>query len=425
MRFAALKNRDCRNYLYGGALAMMADNVEHVITYLVLWKWFNSPSLVAFQVLSHWTPFLLGSVYAGALADRFDCRRIIQLAQIMYMACSAVWGVMFLAGFRSLPLACVILVIHGVAGAIWMPAEQLMLHDFVNRTDLESAVRLNATFRSIGILCGPVAGGALLAIFGASDGLGTGTGYGMFANIIFYLPLTLFLMRTKFTGHLHDSGETRERMTFRSAGRVLQYTWRDPALMAMVVLGGLGSFFIGAVLQSVMPSFAEILGTGDTGFTYEVLLLATGAGGVVGGLLLEVVRVIRPTVAGAIVATFCYGAATAFFALTGSYLLAVILLFISGVANLANMSISQTVVQLMAPTEIRGQVIGVYGMSAAGLRIGSAFTVGFIAEFIGIPYALAASSAALCAGTLILAGVIARGKRQRGGELLAPGAVGS
>jgi hypothetical protein len=76
-KFAALRNRDCRPYLFGAGLAMMADNIEHVITYWVLWEKFHSPALVGFEVISHWTPFLLFSVYFGALADRHDCRRLI------------------------------------------------------------------------------------------------------------------------------------------------------------------------------------------------------------------------------------------------------------------------------------------------------------------------------------------------------------
>src|SRR5689334_18824113 len=85
LKFAPLRNRDCRPYLFGAALAMMADNIEHVITYWVLWGKFHSSALVGFQVISHWVPFLLFSVYFGALADRYDCRRLIQAAQTLFM----------------------------------------------------------------------------------------------------------------------------------------------------------------------------------------------------------------------------------------------------------------------------------------------------------------------------------------------------
>ncbi|MEO7125501.1 MAG: MFS transporter [Nakamurella sp.] len=404
-RFVAMRSRDCSIYLVGGMLSMMADNIEHVITYWVLWEAFHSPALVAFEVVSHWTPFLLGSVYAGALADRYDCRRVIQGAQIMFMAVSLGWALAFATGVLTIPLACVLLVVHGMAGALWTPAEQLMLQDFVGRGELESAVRLNATFRSLGILFGPVVGSALLLSLGSTGG--------MYANIGIYLPLTIFLLFTKYTGHTRVDLAPKTRMTMRAAGAVIRRTTSNPTLMAMIVLGGLGSFFIGAAMQSVMPIFADKLGAGSAGITYGVLLFATGAGGVVGGLLLELFRFLRPTVPSAVLATLFFGLSTAVFALTNNYVVAVAMLFIGGVANLAAMSISQTVVQLLAPPEERGQVIGVYGMSASGLRIGSGFTVGLMAGVIGASWALAASSVALVVGTLVLVGVIWRGERGR------------
>jgi hypothetical protein len=63
VKFAALRNASCRPYLGGAALAMMADNIEHVITYWVIWEKFHSPALTGFEVISHWLPFLLLSPY--------------------------------------------------------------------------------------------------------------------------------------------------------------------------------------------------------------------------------------------------------------------------------------------------------------------------------------------------------------------------
>jgi MFS family permease len=52
-------------------------------------------------VISHWVPYLLSSVYAGALADRFDCRRLIQIAQGLLMLASLAWGALFLTGLLA------------------------------------------------------------------------------------------------------------------------------------------------------------------------------------------------------------------------------------------------------------------------------------------------------------------------------------
>ncbi|GLY73664.1 MFS transporter [Actinoallomurus iriomotensis] len=391
-RFAALRNRDCRPYLFGAGLAMMADNIEHVITYWVLWQKFHSPALTGFEVISHWVPFLLLSVLFGSWADRYDCRRLIQGAQALFMFVSIAWGVLFLTGSLRVWEACLLLVLHGCAGSLWAPAEQLMLHDFAGRDELPSAVRLNATFRSLGVLFGPVVGSALL--------LGLGPTAGIFANVAFYLPLTLFLFRTRFTGHTRDQGAARPRVGVLGSLRVLRDVRSDHTMVSMIILAGLGSFFVGASLQSVMPIFAHDLGAGSAGAAYGILLFANGAGGVIGGILLEVTGRIRPTAKAAVISTTIYGVTSLFFATTTSYPLAVLLVVAGGVANLASMSIGQTVVQLRASAADRGRVIGLYGMSANGLRAGSGFTVGLAAAAIGVHWSLGLSSAALCAGTL-------------------------
>lgn len=406
-RFAAVRNRDCGPYLVGGMLSMMADNVEHVITYWVLWQRFHSPALTGFEVISHWTPFLLLSVWFGGLADRHDCRRVIQAAQLLFMAVSITWGVLFLTGGLSITVACVLLVAHGVAGSMWSPAEQLMLQDFVGPVELPSAVRLNSTFRSLGILFGPVVGSVLL--------IGLGPSVGIWVNAAIYLPLTLFLLHTRFTGHTRTAAVARARVGALDAVRVLRGVAADRTLVAMIVLAGLGSFFVGSSLQSVMPVFAHAFGAGDATSAYGVLLFANGAGGVVGGLVLEATGWVRPNVAAAVASTVVYAVAMLGFAVTGSLVAAVALLAVGGMANLVSMSVGQTVVQLRAPAADRGRVVGVYAMSANGLKVGSGFTVGLLGAVVGVHWSLGLSAAALAVCT-VAAGAYAL--RPRPGRLL-------
>src|ERR1700740_3511949 len=87
--FAAMKSGPYRAQFVAYVLAMMADNVEHVISYWVVFQKFHSPALAGFAVLSHWLPFLLFSVAVGGLADRFDPRRIIQCGMLLFIVASA------------------------------------------------------------------------------------------------------------------------------------------------------------------------------------------------------------------------------------------------------------------------------------------------------------------------------------------------
>jgi len=373
-------------------LAMMADNVEHVITYWVLWQTFHSPALTGFQVISHWTPFLLLSVTFGGLADRHDCRRVVQAAQLLFMAVSLAWGVLFLTGTLSIPAACVLLVLHGTAGALWGPGEQLLLQDFVGREDLPSAVRLNSTFKSLGVLCGPVVGSALL--------LGLGPTAGIFANAAIYLPLTVLLLRTRFTGHTREGFPARQRLGVLAALRSIGTVTRDPAIAGAVVVAGLTSFFVGSALQTVMPEFAETLGGTGADSTYGLLLFANGLGGVVGGLVLEATGWLRPSIGVGVVSTLVFAGAVAGFAVTGSLALAVALLVVGGVANLVSTSVTQTVVQLRADPTTRGQAVGVYSMASGGLKVGSGVTIGLLGALVGVHVSVVLSAAGLALGTL-------------------------
>jgi MFS family permease len=390
-KFAALRNPTCRVYLGGGMLSMMADNIEHVITYWVLWQKFHSPALTGFEVISHWLPYLLLSPYFGALADRHDCRKLIQGAQALFMAVSASWGILFLTGQLRVWNACVLLILHGTAGAIWGPAEQLMLEDFVGPAELPSAIRLNSTARSLGILLGPVVGSALL--------LGLGPTKGIFANMAIYLPLTILMARTKYTGHSRLGIVAKTRVGALSSLKVLREVSRDQVLVSMIVLAGIGAFFVGTALQTAMPAIADSMGGISSTAAYSVLLFANGLGGVLGGFLLEGTGKIKLSVKAAVWSTAIYGVTSAVFAFSHQYLIASVLLVVGGVASLAALSITQTVVQLLAPREKRGQVVGVYGMAANGLRIGSGFTVGILGAALGLRLSLGLSSIALCACT--------------------------
>src|SRR5437588_11639966 len=82
--FAALRDHGFLVFFLTSALAMMADSVEHVISYWVVFQKFHSPALGGYAMVSHWLPMLVFGVTAGALADRYDCRRLIQIGLLLF-----------------------------------------------------------------------------------------------------------------------------------------------------------------------------------------------------------------------------------------------------------------------------------------------------------------------------------------------------
>ena len=403
--FAALHHKDFRAYFIGTMLAMMADNIEHVISYWLLYQKFHSPTLAGFAVLVHWTPFLLFSVYFGAMADRYDCRKVIQLAQLMYMGVSAVWAFLFWTDTIEVWHACVLLTIHGMAGVLWGPGSQLLIHDIVGTEHLQSAVRLNATSRQLGVLFGPAIGGALMLLLGPPAGL--------FVNALIYLPLTIWLLTVPYTGHSREAAAPpRRRVGWRDALETLREVSGNRPIITMVALGGCASFFVGSAFQAQMPEFAHDLGTEQADFAYSALLAANAAGAVVGGFLLEGKGWLPPRVKTAIVCAILWCLVITAFALSYNYNLSLMLLFFAGLLNLAFYSMAQTIVQLLAPSHLRGRVIGLFSMATMGLRAFSGVTVGVVGGLIGVHWSLALSAMALLAVTLGLFAFFMPGQHQ-------------
>jgi MFS family permease len=387
-KFGALQHRDYRRYFALVLLSATADNIEHVISYWVIFQAFHSPMLAGFAVISHWVPFLLFSVYAGSLADRFDCRKLIQISQALFALASLAWAVLFLTGTLRIWHAAVILLIHGAAGVIGLPASQLLVYDIVGPERLPSAIRLNATSRYLAILFGPAVGGGLMLLLGP--------GRGLLANILIYVPFTLFLIRMPYTGHRRDPGARRAtRFSFAEIRRLLGEARADPRLLTMIALGGTTSFLVGNAFQAQMPEYAHHHGSEDADVWYSVLFGANAAGAVIGAIVLETVAVLQGGVRGAIVCAAIWGAVMAIFPFVHGYASAVALLVLAGVFNIAFTSMAQAVVQILAPPGLRGRVVGLFNTSMMGLRAGSGLTVGVLGAVIGVELSLTLSAVAV------------------------------
>ena len=397
--FAALRIPGYRRHFITYMLAMMADNIEHVISYWVVFDKFHSPALGGFAVLAHWLPFLLFSVAAGALADRFDPRRIIQLGMLLFMTASLGWGYFFITDSLRMWHAMALLVIHGLAGVLWQTASQLLLHDIVGPADLPSAVRLNASARYLGVLVGPAVGGLIMLTLGPA--------HGIFVNVLFYLPLVLWLWKAPY-GPRFRTGPAAPRRAIRGIADIVQ-TMRDIAgnrlIVFMTLLAGSASFFIGGAYQAQMPNFATDLGHGDPGIAYSMLLAADAAGALLAGFVLEGSALLKAKPRTALLLALAWCASLIGFASASSYPLALALLFVAGFLELSFSSMTQALVQLNAPGEIRGRVIGLFNMAALGMRAFSGITVGLVGAVIGVHCSLALSAVALMA---VIGGLLAR-----------------
>ncbi len=391
--FAAMRSPSYRWQFSAYVLAMMADNIEHVISYWVVFQKFQSPALAGFAVLSHWLPFLLFSVVVGGLADRYDSRRIIQCGMLLFIVASAGWGILFITDTLQMWSAMVLLVIHGCAGVLWQTPSQLLLYDIVGPADLPSAVRMNAMARYLGVLVGPAIGGVIMLSLGPS--------HGILLNTLFYLPMLIWL----FWAPAKAQGAAVRRVAVRGLADIVQ-TIRaigtHRVLTSMTVLAGITSFMVGNAYNAQMPGFAHDLGHGDPGVSYSVLLAADAAGALLAGIALEAWGRLKTTPQNAIVLAILWALSLLAFASVGNYTIAIGLLFAAGFFELSFNTMAQALVQLNAPLDIRGRVVGLFNMAGLGMRAFSGITVGVFGTAVGIHWSLGLSAAVLLAFLFVL-----------------------
>ena len=398
LSFAAMRNRGYRAHFSTYVLAMMADNIEHVISYWMVFQKFHSPALAGFAVISHWAPFLLFSVAAGALADRFDPRRLIQCGMTLFIACSLGWGYFFITDTLQMHDAVILLTVHGLAGVLWQTSSQLLLHDIAGGPQLPSAVRLNATARTLGVLVGPAVGGLLMLVLGPT--------HGIFLNAMFYLPLVLWLWKAPY-GPRFRSGAAPPPRAVRGLAdivRTIREIAGDRAIVMATSLEGITAFFVGSAYQAQMPGFAHDLGHGNPGVAYFSLLGADACGALLAGIALESLSLLRPDPRTALLLGMGWAVAISTFATRHSYPLALATLFVAGMFELSFNSMAQTLVQMNAPAAMRGRVLGLFNMASLGMRTFSGVTVGLLGGLVGIHASLAVSALAvlLCTTMLLL-----------------------
>lgn len=395
--FGALALPGYRYFLVTFMLTMMADNIEHVISYFVIFQKFHSSALAGFAVISHWLPFLLFSIPVGALNDRFDSRRLIQAGGTLFALVSAVWGYFFFTGTIQMYQAMILLVLHGCAGVLWMTSSQVLLYDIVGHEMLPSAVRLMATVRYLAVFVGPGIGSLLMLTLGAN--------YGILVNTIFYLPLLVWLMRAPFGRYYRKASEAPKRAVrgLQDVLATITDVRKIPILTTMMLVAGAASFFVGNSYQAQMPEFAADLGQKDPGTAYSVLLAADAAGALIAGFLLEArggIFALQP--GSVIVLAICWGVSLLGFALMRTYISSIALLFAAGFFELSFSSMAQTLVQLNAPDAIRGRVLGLYNVAGSGLRLFSGITVGLVGSAITIHSSLAFATGCFLAFSIIL-----------------------
>ena len=390
LRFDALRIPTFRAYFAASTLSSAGDGMENVIrAWLVLQLAGEAaPFWLGMMVFAHWVPYTFFSLYGGVLADRYDNRKV-QLASQALLLCAAV-AVAYatLAGFVTVWWIFALLLLHGFAGAIGQPARQTLIHAMVGRENLVSAVSLNASVSQVAHVVGPVVAGFVLVAFGP--------GGGFLVNALTFIPLLVLLLVIR----VPRLGAPAAKQPMRdSLGEGMAFVRARPSVAAFISVEMLSAVFLGQAFMSLLPVFATRSLGGDQ-LGYAFLVAAGGVGAVISGIYLATLTEVRHKGRLIFGAAMTSVVAIFLFALSTSYPASFALLVVVGGATVLTQSLTNTTIQLSAPDQLRGRVMGAYVFATQGLRVLNGPVLGGAAVLFGPPLAVAGSA------TLVLATLV-------------------
>jgi len=336
----------------------------------------QSPMMVTMVTAAMMMPMLFLSLVGGALADRFDRKKITMVSDIIMVGSFAALFGVSAAGVMAPWHILAVSVVNGIAFSMAVSSRQALISGLVHREQMRTAVGLSATTYNSAQIIGPAIGGAMLPLLGATWALGVST--------IVVIP-AIFLYSTLKPAQ-HSSVNSAKGSIVENVKAGLTYSFQNSTLR-FLMLGAMVMILTVGPFQSLMPVFAEdVLGVGAGGL--GVLMLAAGFGALVGSI--SVVAIGESVAHQKLELVFGLLAAASLtaFALSPSFALSILLVMITAFATTGFMVVNMTVVQIMTPDYMRGRVVSVRFL-VIGLMPFGALSMGVAAESVGAPTAVA------------------------------------
>jgi MFS family permease len=321
-------------------------------------------------------PVLIASPFAGAVLDRVDRRRVLQVVQITQCLAVLTMAILIAADRIEVWHLLVLASIVGFASGFDWPARLSTVPSLVNRDQLKSAVALTAAAFNGARVVGPGIGGILAATVGIAACF--------FLTAAMYIPfiVVLAVIPIATTARAATSARQSARQDLVEGYR---YIWRTPTIRGLLSVD-LFPLAFGIAYFTLAPAVArDVLGLGAFGL--GMLLLANGVGSILGTVTVAMLGGIRRRGRIVVAGVGCFGFTMALFALSSSVYVAFPLIFLLGLITATYGTFNDTLIQTYVDDAYRGRVLSVYSMFWGLTPIGG-LIAGAMAEVVGVQAAL-------------------------------------
>jgi MFS family permease len=347
-----------------------------------VWELSRSELQIGLIGLFQFVPAATLTLVGGAVADAYDRRRVMRLAQLPLIATGSLLALATLEGWIGVPLLYAVVFANAAAFAFDSPARQALVPSLVPLAAFPRAVTWASTVTALAFATGPALTGLLIA------------GFGVEAAYLAYVALVAGnALGLRFVRPVRPAAE-RSPATWRAVREGLGFLRRSPVVLGCMALDMFAVIFGGAT--ALLPVFAkDILGAGDVG--YGILASSLEVGALAMSLLLVLRRPIDRAGRALLGAVAVYGVATVAFGLSRWFPLSVAAYAVAGMADQVSVVMRQTAIQLSTPDALRGRVSAVNMIFIAASNQLGAVESGFLAAATSATFAVVAGGVACLA----------------------------
>jgi len=389
--FASLRSRDYRLLWLAQLSTSMGQWMDQMTRGWLMYELTGSALQLGLATALRGLPLLFFGILAGAVADRSNRKSQLIVAQVTNAILNVLLATLVLL-HRVQPWHVYVTgFLAGTVQAFQQPARQTLISDIVGARHLLNALALNAMALNVARALGPAAAGLLIAFIGAHGSY--------YTQAAMFVLATLWTMQMAIPERSPESAAVRREPFMRSIVAGLAFVVQDPDIRLLMILAH-GPLTLGMPYMSLMPIFAKDVLHGGArlqGF----LLTIIGIGSVLGALGVASIRRRYSYGSSVIIGALTFGVTLFGFASARNLMLSSICAFGVGVCVVAYQTQNQTMLQLLAPREMRGRVMSIFLLNRGLVPLGT-FVGGVLAEHLGGPLALQIMSlAVLCVVVLV------------------------
>jgi MFS family permease len=373
--FAALRHRNFRLFITGQFISLCGTWMQVIAQGWLVLQLTDSAFAVGLVTALGSLPILIFTLYGGVIADRVNKRRFILVLQSLMLIEALTLAVLTATHLVTVHWVMGLAVFYGLLSAFEVPTRQSFLAEIVEREDLMNAIALNASAFNLARVVGPAIAAGLIATVGLAACF--------FANAASYMAVIVSLLRMD----VQESPVRRVSSVSAELREGFSFVFGNRWPRALVILIATFSMF-GFSFLPLMPVFArDVLRVGASGYAALVAAIGLGAAGAAFFLAGFGNRIRRSRLV--LGSSMLFGGMLTAASLAPEFWSALVLFTATGCVMALSGIAANTMLQTLAPDELRGRVMGFYSFLVLGLAPFGSFQAGWVAEHFGVRVAFA------------------------------------